>query len=132
MKKLVLLVQLLLLTSYYSFGQVCLGNPSVSGQQNICPGNYYTYTSSASIGFPYRFDYVDWSTNTGNALTKINGTDARTYARDFVIKRDLSASDITLIENYYPTRIYFKTIGLDNDEVTFYTTLKVVPLVLYV
>ncbi|MCU0417901.1 MAG: hypothetical protein MUE33_12030, partial [Cytophagaceae bacterium] len=84
------------MTTYVSYGQGCLANPTVSGPSDICPGNYYTYTSSANIGFPYRFKDIDWNTNTGNALSKINGTDSRTYAKDFLVQRGLSANDIVL------------------------------------
>jgi hypothetical protein len=120
MKKLLLFLHVLFAVHYASFGQICLGSPDVSGEQNICPGRSYKYETNAAIGFPYRFDIAEWTTNSGNALIKINGTDTRFYASHYLVHRDLSANDITLIENYYPTKITFKTIGLDNDQVTLY------------
>ncbi|MFN8417443.1 MAG: hypothetical protein U0U66_14010 [Cytophagaceae bacterium] len=117
MKKLLLLVHVVLLMQYSSYAQFgCLGNPSLDGPNDVCPGSYQTYTANASFS---RFIYIEWGTNTGNAFTKINDKDILFYTQQYLVHRDLSASDLDLLLNFYPQKVKYRRYTFDNEQITF-------------
>ena len=135
MKKLLLLFYASFLMHMVGFSQFdCLSTVKMDGNSVVCPGTYQTYTTNADLDH-FRFNYTQWETDTGNEITRINGTETFLYVNNYLYLNKLNVGDKYTMQHYYPQAVKYDRKNFDLDEVTFYyfqpnlTTSITVPVI---